>query len=50
METMSVQFFNAHGETIFKIYVGRDAQKKLKADQVERFDRLATLFSETADA
>ncbi|MDF1632718.1 heme utilization cystosolic carrier protein HutX [Mycoplana sp. MJR14] len=50
METMSVQFFNAHGETIFKIYVGRDAEKKLKADQVERFDRLATLFSETAVA
>lgn len=27
METMSVQFFNADGETIFKIYVGRDTEK-----------------------
>lgn len=47
METMSVQFFNADGETIFKIYVGRDTEKKLKADQIERFDRLAVLFSAT---
>lgn len=47
METMSVQFFNADGETIFKIYVGRDSEKKLKADQIERFDRLAVLFAET---
>lgn len=48
VETMSVQFFNAGGETIFKIYVGRDEERKLKADQIERFDRLETLFAETA--
>ena len=48
METMSVQFFNAHGETIFKIYVGRDAQKKLKADQVERFDLRIPVENPTA--
>jgi len=48
METMSVQFFNTEGETIFKIYVGRDEARRLKADQIERFDRLAALFSETA--
>lgn len=48
VETMSVQFFNAEGETIFKIYVGRDEARKLKADQIERFNRLETLFAETA--
>lgn len=48
VETMSVQFFNAEGETIFKIYVGRDEERKLKADQIERFNRLETLFVETA--
>lgn len=48
METLSVQFFNADGETIFKIYVGRDEQRQLKADQIERFARLKALFTETA--
>ena len=48
VETLSVQFFNAEGETIFKIYVGRDEARQLKADQIERFNRLETLFAETA--
>ncbi len=48
METMSVQFFNAEGETIFKIYVGRDEQRKLKTDQIERFNRLEALFGTSA--
>ncbi len=46
VDTMSIQFFNAEGETIFKVYVGRDEQRKLKADQIERFTRLETLFSD----
>lgn len=45
METLSVQFFNGDGETIFKIYVGRDEQRKLKTDQVERFDQLERRFA-----
>lgn len=45
METLSIQFFNADGETIFKIYVGRDEQRRLKADQVQRFDQLERRFS-----
>ncbi|MNL82287.1 ChuX-like family protein [compost metagenome] len=48
METRSIQFFNAEGETIFKIYVGRDRERKLKAVQVERFERLAIQFARPA--
>lgn len=48
VETMSIQFFNAEGETIFKVYVGRDEQRKLKVDQIKRFTRLETLFSDVA--
>lgn len=48
METKSIQFFNAEGETIFKIYVGRDRERKLKAVQVERFERLAARFAKVA--
>lgn len=40
METVSVQFFNAEGAAMFKIYVGRDEQRRLRADQVERFGLL----------
>jgi putative heme utilization carrier protein HutX len=39
-ETLSVQFFNADGEAMFKIFVGRDENRRLKADQVEAFNRL----------
>ena len=39
--TRSVQFFNAAGEAIFKIFVGRDAARQLKPDQMERFEQLA---------
>lgn len=40
METISVQFFNAEGEAMFKVYVGRDEDRRLRADQVERFLQL----------
>lgn len=43
-ETLSVQFFNADGEAMFKIFVGRDEAKRLKADQVERFSQLESRF------
>lgn len=48
VDTLSVQFFNADGETIFKIYVGRDEQRRLKPDQIDRFNRLETRFAESA--
>jgi putative heme utilization carrier protein HutX len=44
--TMSVQFFNADGDAMFKIFVGRDKDRKLKADQVERFTLLEAKFEE----
>lgn len=36
----SVQFFNAGGEAVFKIFVRRDAARELVADQVEAFEAL----------
>ncbi len=45
-ETMSVQFLNAAGEAMFKIFVSRDADRRLKADQVERFAKLEGRFPE----
>lgn len=46
METLSIQFFNADGEAMFKIFVGRDEKRHLKADQVERFTKLEGRFRE----
>jgi putative heme utilization carrier protein HutX len=45
METVSIQFFNADGGAMFKIFVGRDEKRQLKADQVERFARLEAKFA-----
>ena len=36
----SVQFFNASGEAMFKVFVRRDAARELLADQVTRFEAL----------
>jgi putative heme utilization carrier protein HutX len=36
----SVQFLNGDGEAMFKVFVGRDEQRELKADQVTRFEAL----------
>ncbi len=47
-ETLSVQFFNADGEAMFKIFVGRDEKRRLKADQVERFAALEAKFAAAA--
>ena len=46
METKSVQFFNAEGGAMFKIYVGRDEQRRLRGDQVERFERLRSAMQD----
>lgn len=40
-DTLSIQFFNGEGHTMFKVYVGRDAQRNLKVDQVDLFNALA---------
>lgn len=49
-DTLSVQFFNADGEAMFKVFVGRDESRNLKVDQVERFARLEARLAGTADA
>jgi putative heme utilization carrier protein HutX len=36
----SVQFFNADGEAMFKIFVGRDAAREFIPEQVTRFEAL----------
>ncbi len=36
----SLQFFNAAGEAMFKVFVRRDKERNLLAEQVERFDAL----------
>ncbi|MCE8021889.1 heme utilization cystosolic carrier protein HutX [Halomonas sp. MCCC 1A11036] len=41
MQTASVQFFSAGGNSMFKVYVGRDASHRLRTDQMERFESLA---------
>jgi putative heme utilization carrier protein HutX len=44
-DTLAVLFFNADGEAMFKIFIGRDESRRLKADQVERFHRLEARFA-----
>ena len=42
----SLQFFNAAGEAMFKIFVRRDKERNLLPEQVERFDALrATMLA-----
>ncbi len=45
METCSVQFYNGHGEAMFKIFVSRD-----DADQVCRFETLQRRFRSAANS
>ena len=48
-ETLSLQFFNAEGEAMFKVFVGRDAKGNLRQDQVDRFTRLQARLDATAN-
>jgi putative heme utilization carrier protein HutX len=36
----SLQFFNAAGEAMFKVFVRRDSERNLLVDQVQRFETL----------
>ena len=40
MDTCAITFFNKEGEAMFKVYVGRDDQRRLLPDQIARFDAL----------
>lgn len=39
-DTRAIWFLNKAGEPMFKIFVGRNADRSLKADQTERFEAL----------
>ncbi|MEC5318183.1 heme utilization cystosolic carrier protein HutX [Brenneria populi subsp. brevivirga] len=41
VDTASVVFFNAGGEAMFKIFLGRDSHRQLLTAQVDAFHRLA---------
>ncbi len=40
METRSVQFYAGDGSCLFKVYLGRDAERRLIPEQIAAFDRL----------
>jgi heme iron utilization protein len=40
----SLQFFNGEGESIFKIFVRRDAERNLITEQVAHFDKLRDFY------
>ncbi|HPG89453.1 MAG TPA: heme utilization cystosolic carrier protein HutX [Hyphomicrobium sp.] len=44
-ESRSIQFFNASGEAMFKIFVRRDAQREMIAEQVVLFDELRATYA-----
>ncbi|GAB4063382.1 heme utilization cystosolic carrier protein HutX [Uliginosibacterium sediminicola] len=39
-DSCSVNFFNAAGEAMFKVFVGRDEKRALRADQLQFFTQL----------
>lgn len=49
-DSCSVNFFNAAGEAMFKVFVGRDDKRALLADQVEHFTALRERLSTEAVA
>lgn len=44
----SVQFVNEEGAVMFKIFVGRNEDRSLKADQLARFEALRERFRKHA--
>lgn len=49
-QTASIQFFNAAGGAMFKLFVGRDDSGELCADQLARFDALERRLAAPAPA
>jgi putative heme utilization carrier protein HutX len=46
----SILFFNVDGGIMFKIFVGRDEKRELKADQLEAFRKLGERLGATIEA
>jgi putative heme utilization carrier protein HutX len=44
--SMSIQFYNASGESMFKIFVARDTQRELIAEQAAKFQELRARMAE----
>ena len=42
--SLSIQFYNAGGEAMFKIFVRRDAQRELLPEQIARFEALRAQY------
>jgi len=40
VEAQSIQFYTAEGACMFKVYLGRDANRQMRPDQVTRFSAL----------
>lgn len=49
-DTASIQFFNAGGEAMFKVFVGRDDEGELRGDQLDMFEALRARLTGAADA
>lgn len=47
-ETRSVQFYDTEGGCMFKVYLGRDAQRQMLPGQIAAFDALEARLLETA--
>ena len=46
----SVQFFDAEGHSMFKVFVARDASRTLDVAQIDRFERLRTAYAPLGSA
>jgi putative heme iron utilization protein len=49
-ETASVQFFNADGEAMFKIFIGRDDKGTLRQEQIDHLSALQDRLAASAAA
>lgn len=47
-ESYFIGFFAAQGECVFKVYLGRDKQRKLYPEQIEKFQQLKHLVNKNA--
>jgi len=43
--SMSVQFYSLAGESMFKVYLGRDEKRQLLSEQIEKFKDMRDKFS-----
>lgn len=48
-DSLSIQFFNAEGESMFKVFVGRDQNRALRPEQIQRFERLKSRLTGQAE-